>query len=435
MFDYSIAREALAFALQKGCSAARICLGSGLQSSFTVRDTMLEKIHQAAGNSLQLQLFADGRYGTFSTNRLERKALHRFIEQAITGIRLLAPDPARCLPDPSRYYKGHKDLEQFDPALASMTPEEKKERAFACAREVWDQDPRLVSVESEFGDSIDSYYIVDSQGFEAMTRQSSCCLTAEVVLKDEGDARPSAWWYESSLFIKDLPAAGCGQEALKRATAKLRPKSLASGHYPMVVEHTVAAQLLTPLMAALNGAAIQQNNSFLIHKLGQKIGSEMLTVIDDPLIPGAQGARLFDGEGVATQKISIFDKGVLNTYFIDTYYANKLQTAPTIGGPSLLIWQGGQGGVAELMSELGKGILVTGFNGGNCNSSTGDFSYGIEGFEIVNGEPGAPLHEMLISGNMLELWNQLSGVARDARPCSSWRIPSLAFKPVSFSGI
>ena len=211
--DHSIAHEALALALKKGCSAARITLSNGVQSSFSVRDALLEKVHQAAGNTLSLQLFVDDRYGSFSTNRLEREGLRRFIEQAIAGIRLLAPDPARTLPDPTRYYKGHRDLGLFDPALAAMSSNEKKERAFACAREVYGKDARLISVESEFGDGTDNCYLIDSHGFEATTRQTVCSLSAEVALRDAGDARPSAWWYESALFLQELPVAGCGQQA------------------------------------------------------------------------------------------------------------------------------------------------------------------------------------------------------------------------------
>ena len=433
--NHAIACDALDFALKRGCSAARITLGSGVQSSFSVRDQLLEKVHQAAGNTLTLQLYVAGRYGSFSTNRLKYNDLRLFIEQAISGVRLLAPDPARMLPNPARYYKGNDDLQQFDSELAAVTSQEKKELAFACAQEVWEKDPRLVSVESGFSDSSEVFYMIDSQGFEETVHQSACTLTAEVALREVGDARPSAWWYESSLYKNELPTQGCGIEALKRAVAKLNPKQLASRRYPMVVEHTVAAQLLSPLIAALNGAALQQNNSFLINKLGEKIGSDLLSLTDYPRTPRAIGARLFDAEGVATQTASIFKNGVLNTYFIDTYYANKLQVAPTIGGPSLLAWDLGNGTAADLMQQVGNGVFVTGFNGGNCNSSTGDFSYGVEGFEIVNGKPSAPINEMLISGNILHLWRALCAVAKDARPCSSWRIPSLAFSDVSFSGI
>jgi|GEM_PF-4982152 len=129
--NHAIACDALDFALKRGCSAARITLGSGVQSSFSVRDQLLEKVHQAAGNTLTLQLYVAGRYGSFSTNRLKYNDLRLFIEQAISGVRLLAPDPARMLPNPARYYKGNDDLQQFDSELAAVTSQEKKELAFA----------------------------------------------------------------------------------------------------------------------------------------------------------------------------------------------------------------------------------------------------------------------------------------------------------------
>jgi len=430
----SIIAKALDLAMKAGCSAARVGYGEGVQSNYTVHNDCLEKIEQAAGRSLELQLFMDGRYGSFSTNRLEEKDLQTFISQAVAQTRLLAPEPARTLPSPERCYRGQTDLRQYDAELAAMPPEAQKALAFACANEVLGQHPQIIAVETSFGASTSSYYMMDSQGFYGETRQSQCSLSAEVSLKDKDEARPSAWWYEASLFLKDLAPEHCGHTALTRALAKLGPKKLPSGRYPIVVEASVASQLLSPLLAAMSGSAIQQKNSFLLDKLGQPVGTPLLRVLDRPHLCGAMGARLFDSEGVATREQKIFENGRLNTYFIDTYNANKLGMTPTIGGPSLLEWEGGEGQLPALLQSLGKGILITGFNGGNCNGATGDFSYGIEGFEIENGKQGAPISEMLISGNMLELWQRLCLVGQDARLCSSWRIPSLGFELMDCSG-
>ena len=430
----SIIAKALDMAMKAGCSAARVGYGEGVQSNYTVHNDCLEKIEQAAGRSLELQLFMEGRYGSFSTNRLDEKDLQTFISQAVAQTRLLAPEPERTLPLPERCYHGQTDLRQFDVQVAEMSPEAQKALTFQCAREVVGQDPRIIAVETAFSASTSTYYIMDSQGFCAENRQSQCSLSAEVSLKDKDEARPSAWWYEASLFLKDLSTKHCGHTALARALAKLGPKKLPSGRYPIVVESSVTAQLLSPLLAAMSGSAIQQNNSFLLHKLGQSVGSSLLQVVDRPHLCGAIGARMFDSEGVATQEQKIFADGRLSTYFIDTYNSNKLGMPPTIGGPSLLEWEGGKGLLPTLLQSLGKGILITGFNGGNCNGATGDFSYGIEGFEIENGKQGAPISEMLISGNMLELWQRLCLVGNDARQCSSWRIPSLGFELVDCSG-
>ncbi|MCL2502671.1 MAG: TldD/PmbA family protein [Bacteroidales bacterium] len=435
MMHLDIARNALEFALKQGCEAARVELGRGVQSAFSARNRLLEKVHQAAGSSLGLQLFVEGRYGSYSTNRLESTELHKFIKEIAAKTRLLTPDPARSLPHPERYYKGAGDMQQYDSQQALIGSEEKRAIALESALEVWGSDARMVSVETEFSDGYVESYLIDSSGFEGYNRQTFYNLSAEVVLRDLGDARPAGWWYEAALFKKELPAAGCAQKALDRALAKLNPGKLLSGHYHMVVDTMVAAQLLAPLLSALSGPAIQQNNSFLMNKSGTQVGSALLCLHDRPLLVGQSGARFFDAEGVATQSRTIFEQGTLHHYFIDTYHANKLQMSPTIGSPSLLEWGGGKGKLSDLLSQVDRGVLVTGFNGGNCNSSTGDFSYGIEGFMIERGKQGAPISEMLISGNMLDLWMQLVGVAQDARLCSSQRIPSLAFENISFSGI
>jgi PmbA protein len=88
-----------------------------------------------------------------------------------------------------------------------------------------------------------------------------------------------------------------------------------------------------------------------------------------------------------------------------------------------------------LVASVDKGIFVTGFNGGNCNGTTGDFSYGIEGFLIEKGRLAQPVNEMNVTGNMITLWNNLVEIGNDTRIDSSWRIPSLLFDNVDFSGI
>ncbi|MEG0647821.1 MAG: metallopeptidase TldD-related protein, partial [Bacteroides sp.] len=149
----------------------------------------------------------------------------------------------------------------------------------------------------------------------------------------------------------------------------------------------------------------------------------------------ASGARYFDNEGVATKQGPVFENGVLKTYFIDTYTGNKMKVAPTISSPSLLVMKPGGKSLDQLIAGVDKGILVTAYNGGNCNSTTGDFSYGIEGFLIEKGKLTQPISEMNVTGNMITLWASLAEIGNDARLTSSWRIPSLVFDQVDFSGL
>lgn len=172
---------------------------------------------------------------------------------------------------------------------------------------------------------------------------------------------------------------GLGKQALERVFRKLGQKKVASGKYQMVVDNMNSGRLLSPVLDALYGSSIQQKNSFLLDKLDQKVLGDKLTLIDEPHMPKASGARYFDGEGVATHRLPVFENGVLKTYYIDTYSANKMEVKPTIASPSILTMQMGNKDTDALVASVDKGILITGFNGGNCNSTTGDFSYGVGG--------------------------------------------------------
>lgn len=431
-----LAQWAMDFALKNGCQAARVNLYSGSNTSFNLRDGKMDKLQQASQNGLALSIYVDGRYGNFSTNRLDKKELESFIKNGIDSTRYLAKDEAHVLPDPSRYYTGGMpDLQLLDPKFDTIQPDEKVALAKAAGDEAMGKDARIISVESGYSDGTSFSYRLASNGFEGESQRSWCSLSASVSIKGEGEARPSDYWYDSAIFYNKLIKQGIGQKALERVLRKLGQKKIASGKYTMVVDPQNASQLVGPLMGAIDGSSLQQKNSFLLNKLNEKIGSDKLTLMDEPHLIQSSGARYFDGEGVATERRSVFDKGVLNTYYIDTYNAKKMDVEPTISGASLLVLQPGNKNLDGLVAGVDKGILVTGFNGGNSSSSTGDFSFGIEGFLIENGKLTTPVSEMNITGNMITLWASLVEVGNDPRLSSSWRIPSLVFDGVDFSGL
>lgn len=431
-----LAQWAMDYALKNGCQAAQLALYSNSNASFELRDAKMDRLQQASESGLSISLYVDGRYGSYSTNRLDKKELESFIKNGIESTRYLAVDEARVLPDASRYYKGGKpDLQLFDKRFESINPDDKVAVARAAAEEVLGKDSRIISVSTSYGDGESSSYRLASNGFEGESKSTWFSVSADVALRGEGEARPSSYWYESALFYDKLVKSGIGTKALERVLRKLGQKKAASGKYTMVVDPMNAGNLLNPLLSALYGSALQQKNSFLLDKLNTKVGADLLNLMDEPHIIGARGARYFDNEGVATEPRPIFEDGVLKTYFIGTYNAKKMGVEPTVNSPSLLILKPGNKDLDGLVADVRKGILVTGFNGGNCNSSTGDFSYGIEGFLIEDGKLTQPVSEMNVTGNMITLWASLAAVGNDARITSSWRIPSLVFEGVDFSGL
>lgn len=432
---YKLAHWAMDHALRKGADQAGVSISESRSSNVDIREEKIDTLREAIQSNLTIRLFVDKRYSTHSTNRLNKKDLTRFIEEAIEATRFLAEDPFRSLPDPSLYYSGGgPELELLDTSYDKIDPAEKIGLAFGVEKEAYKKDERIISVTAGYNDYSGQRILVTSNGFEGESANSSFSLYSSVSVNG-GGARPSDYWSERSVRFDRLKKSDIASVALKRALDKIGQQKIQSGKYPMIVENRIAGRLLSPLIDALNGYSIHQKNSFLIGKTGEQTGSPMLDLTDDPLVPSGMASQLFDGEGLAAKKRIVFDKGVLRTYFIDTYYGKKLQMEPTTGGSSNLILTPGTQTCEEMIASLKKGILVTGFNGGNANGSTGDFSYGIDGFLIENGVLVKPVSEMNISGNMTTFWNTLAAVANDPEQNSAWRIPSLLFTDVDFSGI
>lgn len=442
-FEVESAQMALDMVMKQGAQACRITMNFGIQNSFSALDGKLENLQNANDRNLYIQIISNGRYGAYSTNRLNKEELEKFISQAMHTTSYLTPDECRTLPPKEICWFGNEDaLEQYDPYIMEMPPQHKKEIAFEVMEEIYGKNKKIVSVNTEYGDMLEYQYMIDSQGFEGDSLQSNFTVSAECSVKGRGNARSEGWWYESALHYNKFNPAGCGTKALKRALDKLNPKDMEGGCMNMIVDNTCSSRVISPIFQALNGSNIQQQNSFLLNKKGEKVFSEKFTLKDNPHWRGMSGSRYFDGDGIATRPMDIIRNGVVQTYFINTYSANKMGCAPTVESASVPHFSLDEFPEdmrnlthTDMMKIMDKGILVTGFNGGNCNGLTGDFSYGIEGFYFEGGEILFPVREMNISGNIVSLWRNLAMVGNDARTCSRWLIPSLAFENVEFTGI
>lgn len=432
---YALPKWAMQHALDHGADQVSVTIAESKSSNVDVREEKIDTLKEAIQSSMTIRLYVDKKYAVQRTNRIDKKELARFIEQGIEATKFLAEDEFRSLPEPELYYQGSgSDLKIVDHSYDRVEPETKVKLAFEAEKEVLNKDERIISVTAAYSDKISSKIMVTSNGFEGDT-QSSYFNLATSVSVDGGDARPSDNWREHSIFFDQLKKTDIGNQALKRALKRIGQEKIGSGKHAMIVENRTVSRIFHPLLSALDGYNIQQKNSFLIDQIGQQVASPKLTLTDDPFIVGARGSKLFDNEGLAAKKRVVFDKGVLETYFIDTYYAKKLEMQPTTGDTSNLIFELGDKNLEELLKEMNNGILVTGFNGGNTNGTTGDFSYGIDGFLVENGELVKPVSEMNITGNMKDLWMSLAATGNDPRLDSSWQTPSLLFENVDFSGI
>jgi PmbA protein len=294
----------------------------------------------------------------------------------------------------------------------------------------------ILSVSTSFDDTRTESFRVASNGFEGTRVDTVFFVYAGVSVKDADGRRPEDYSYAGARFLGEVPpVADVGREAALRAISRLGSKKPPSAVMTLVVDNRAAGRLMGALGGPLTGASLQQKRSFLEGKLGEVVGSPLLDVADDPLVPRAFGSRLFDSEGLAAKRRPVFEKGVLRSYYIDTYYGKKLKMAPTSGGVSNLAWALGPKSQAAILKDVGEGILVTGFLGGNSNGTTGDYSFGVQGFRIRGGERQEPVSELNIAGNMLDLLKKLVAMGNDPFPYSPMRTPTLVFEGVQFAGV
>ncbi len=432
---YEIADLVIKHALKNGANQVAVSIDDRTSRRIEIREQKIDRLEESIGNSLTVSLYVDKKYSSNSTNLFKKSDLLKFVESAIASTRYLSEDEFRYLPDKELYYKGGgEDLKTIDLTINDIDPKTKIDLAREIENEIYGTDDRIISITSSYEDNISNSVLADSNGFKGDSGSSYAALAASVSLKGE-TGRPEDYSYDYNIFFDKLIKTGHGKIALDKTIRKLNPTKIASGKYQMVINRLVAPNIMRPFISALNGSSLYQKNSFLLGKTNKKVGSELFSLYDDPLMISRFGSRHFDSEGVASVKRDIVENGVLRNYYIGTYYGRKLEMAPTTASPSNIIYKLGDKDLDALIKSVKRGVLITGFNGGNCNGATGDFSYGIEGFLIERGEIVHPVNEMNISGNMNDFWNTLVETGNDPNPYDNNLIPSLLFDNTDFSGL
>lgn len=454
--EKALADSSIDMALEAGASAVQVTLDKAKTEIIALLDGEIDNIRQTGDRALTFKVFADGKYGVFSTNRLEAESVRELLKMAVENVRLLAPDKFRRLPDKEETAKDAirgDEMELCWDGYDSVTAEQRLDMARRVSvfnefsTESPDRDWKLVSEEVEYNNTLTDTYLTSSDRIGCRQIETSFEVCSNVTVEDKEGNKYSGLWWDYSISPEKVLASDCGHKAVMQAASQIGQVNVNGGKYRMVVSRRVSGRLVQPVLNALSGRAIQQKSSFLTDTLDKKVFSDGLTILDRPREKGKSGSILFDGEGRACLDRDIIVNGVVKEYFINTYMSGKLGMPATSESANRPVVQpfvsdktGAEGNIdltllqeADVLAICGSGILVTDFNGGNCNSATGDFSYGVEGFVFENGKIKAPVSGMLITGNMKGLWSNLLVAASDPMDGFSRQVPTLAFDDVTFS--
>ena len=427
--------QAMELAKGAGATEAWATASQGRDVEFAYRDGALEKVKDTTSRSLNINIYAGGRYSSHQTTDLNPERLKSFVGEAVAITRALEPDEHRLI-TPAELFNGRPtvDLDLVDAAVAGIT----REQRLAWCEEldkVATAHERVISATAGIYDGTLNSASASSNGFTGTHDETSCWYGTNITLMDQGDKRASDGYYVGGQHVASLPAAaGVAQTGLERALNRLGTEKGPTIKTSMIVDAQAAGSLVGRLLGPANARRVHQGQSFWADLVGTQAFSKKLTISDDPLIPRGFGSRLFDSEGISSKYLPIVENGAVRNLYVDTYHGRKAGMEPTTGSASNRVIAPGELSLHGLLKEVGDGVYVTSWLGGNADQTTGDFSLGLRGHMIENGEIGRPVGEMNVTGNLRDLFSQLELVGSDVYQYSSTLTPSLVFGGVDFSG-
>ncbi len=424
--------------LKAGANDCKINLSKRRLVEINYRERKPEVIKEATTKNLYLEVFINNRYAGQSTPDYRQSTLEGFVNDVVESAKIMEEDPYRTLPDP-KYYEGRttENLQLNDPDYSALTPDKRHQMVKSVEESCLEKGgDKVISVEAGEYDSTYEELVKTSNGFEGSSQSTIYQIGASMTAQDKGDRHPEGYNYVTCRYREDLPPLDeVGTVAAERTLDLLGGKKIATTKLPVILENRGASRVLSGLLNPMSGGSIQQKRSFLADKKGKAIGSKLLTLTDDPFIPRGLGSKTYDGDGFPARKRDLFAEGVVNEFIVDWYYSRKLGWEPTSGSISNIIIPPGTRSVEEIIKDLGRCMLITGYIGGNSNSTTGDFSVGIIGKLYENGQFVQNVAEMNIADNHLNFWKKLVEVANDPWKYSQAIFPSLVIDDVMVAGI
>jgi PmbA protein len=327
------------------------------------------------------------------------------------------------------------DLQLSDPTIARITTEEKIQIALTAEQAARSFDERITNSRgASFTDWSGTTVYANSHGFVGSYTSTHCSISCAVVASAESEMQVGGWSSGALGYGKLETPEQVGSTAAKRALRMLGARKVKSQMVPVVFDPLMAATLLAQFVGAAAGSHVYRNSSFLAGKLNEIVASELVTIIDDPLMIGGLGSRPYDGEGMPAKKRTIVENGRLATYLLSGYSARKLKTEPNGGSTGNLHFAPGASTADDIIASVSNGLYLTSVSGPGFNVVTGDYSRGASGLWIENGKIVFPVEGITIASNMLEMFKAIEAVGNDLIFRSSTCSPTIKIGAMMVAG-
>ena len=395
----------------------------GLEIS--LRDQEVERLRNKAEGGFALRLISGNRMGFVHSSDLRPDMLASSVDRCVELTRAAQPDESNQLPGAS---ESVAQVEIYDDTISSIT----YDRKLALLRDVetlaFAYDPAISKIEYlSYEDARTETLVANTNGVYRHGESTRFSISLSVVAEKEGDVETGGEWVESRFFEDLDPPSKIASRASWKATSLLGGETVPTQTVPVIFDRDVGYTFLAHLFAMVKGSSVADGLSALVGRIGEAIGSERVTVVDDPTLDRGMGSRGFDSEGTPSARTVVIDGGVLRSFLFDSRSAKKagftstgnakrgsFRDLPTVGHSNLFIDRG-ESSPDDIIGSTDKGLWLVSLAGWwvGINPATGDFSSGAKGLWVERGEVAYPVRNVTIASNILDMIRAVDMLGND----------------------
>ncbi|MBI5882578.1 MAG: TldD/PmbA family protein [Elusimicrobia bacterium] len=408
---------------------AEVYLARGQERGIEMRNGALESIQSAASEGVGLRVLDQGRVGFASAGGVDKETIQGLFDRVSEQMPHLEPDDkagfASSGPAPSLKREFKASL--WDDSLFSKSLDTWQERLETMQSRALKEDRRVRSVlRVGYGESRGEVVVANTRGIQAFEKGSSATLGLSVLAEGKDAELQVGAAFEAGRRQGDLDFDRVVKDGVWRAVALLDARKLPGRRRAVVIDPWVAGELLELVSELLCADSVQRGRSLLAGKKGSRVGSDLITLVDDPRRPGGAASSIYDDEGCPTSTKTMVDRGVLKEFFYDAYTANK-EGRPSNASASRGSYKGLPGPAPSnfylaagtsprdrIISETKDGLLVLEILGMHMTDpASGEISVGASGIAIEGGRLTGAVKGCMISGNIMDLMKRVDMVGDD----------------------
>ncbi|MDB4106481.1 TldD/PmbA family protein [bacterium] len=441
--NLELAQKIIDMTLKCGADSADAIVSDSASLGMSARNGKLEDTERAESRDLGLRAMIGQQQAFVSGSAIDEDALQQLAQRAVDMANTTPADRFCGFAPEDRLAETWPDLDLEDPHEPSA--EALRDMALACEAEARRHEGITNSEGAGASWARGTTALATSHGFAGSYTSTHFSMSCSAI-GGTGDAMEGDYASHSTHYLEDLDSPEeIGRRTAERTLARLNPRKMESTKAHVVFDKRVSASMLGHLAGAISGSAIARGTSFLREDMGKQVMSQSLQVIDDPHLIRGLRSTAFDGEGVAPEKFTPIENGVLTSWFLNSATARQLdlQTngragrgtgGPPSPSPTNLYMAAGQRSVADILKDIGTGFYITDLIGMGVNGVTGDYSRGASGFWIENGEIAFPVSEMTIAGNLRDMFMNMTA-ANDLDFRRGVNAPTLLIENMALAGL